>query len=420
MGLVKLADLEPGMTLTADVRNHDGRFLLSSGTILAEKHIRIFKAWGIIEAEADGIRSEKISRAEHCGPGDLEFIRASADDFFFRNDLQHPVIKELKKIHIERKIARTNRKAKKIVSDSHPAMKCPCEVRREDAALRSENSNFIEDDVRLPTLPEIFSKINEIIANPKSSALEIADVISKDTALAARLLTIVNSAFYGFPVKIDTISRAVVIVGTKQLTTLAYGVTIMKMFQHISADYIDTESFWKHSLACGIASRVIAGYKDIRNTERLFVAGLLHDIGRLALYSYRPSHMIRAIKKAKEKSLFLHETELEELGIDHCEAGGMLAKKWRLPSMLEDTMQFHHFPVKSCNRLESSIVHIANIITNAAEIGSSGEMLMPVLDFASWDLLGLSKNILTPIIEQIDRQIHEIMAFFLPDLRAEQ
>ena len=418
MGMVKLADLEPRMMLAADIRNHDGRFLFASGTVLTPKHIRILKVWGIVEADIQGTSTDEPAELpEGVPPEVISSARGRAVKKFLRTDPEHPAVEELKKLYIGRNISNEAPFAQErsFYREQTLLGECGYTVTGAQEPELLDLASFIQNDLRLPTLPTILNKINETIMDPKSSANDIASVISMDVALASRLLTIVNSAFYGFPYKIDTLSRAVAIVGTKQLTTLAFGVSIMKMFEHIPLEYIDLESFWKHSIGCGLASRLIAGYKNIQNTERLFVAGLLHDIGRLILYSYWPCHMLKAFERAREHSLLLYEAEREELGTDHGAIGGLLVKKWRLPFLLENTIRYHHTPQKSQNRLESSIVHVADVITNTAEVGASGETLVPVLDSESWESLGLSTNILAPVIEHIDRQLDEIIAFFLSD-----
>ena len=418
MGMVKLADLEPRMMLAADVRNHDGRFLFASGTVLTPEHIRILKVWGIVEADIQGIAADESAGLSDGGIAEvISSARGRVVHKFQRTEAGHPAVEELKKLYIERRVRNgaPHTQERSLYREQKLLRQCGCVVTGEREPELLDLAAFIQNDLRLPTLPAIFNRINETIMDPKSSANDIASVISMDVALASRLLTIVNSAFYGFPYKIDTLSRAVAIVGTKQLTTLAFGVSIMKMFEHIPLEYIDMESFWKHSIGCGLASRLIAGYKNIQNTERLFVAGLLHDIGRLILYSYWPCHMMKTLKRARDTELFVYEAEREELGTDHGEIGGLLVKKWNLPFLLENIIRYHHKPQKSQNRLESSIVHLADIITNTIEVGASGETLVPVLDSESWASLGLSKNILHPVIEHIDRQLDEIIAFFLSD-----
>jgi HD-like signal output (HDOD) protein len=264
-------------------------------------------------------------------------------------------------------------------------------------------------------LPSVFVKINETITNPRSSAYEIADVISKDTGLTARLLKMANSAFYGFSSEIDSIQRAVAIIGAKQLTNLCYAISIVEVFKNISADCIDMASFWRHSVACGVCARILAGYRNIQNTERLFVAGLLHDIGRLLLYQHASADMARLLFKARSDGRMLHKLEFEALNLDHAILGGLFLKKWKLPALLEDIVHFHHNPEKAANSIETAIVHIADITINAIGIGSSGGSLVPPLDLQAWERLGLSEHTLTATVRQIDQQMKDVFAIFFPN-----
>lgn len=261
----------------------------------------------------------------------------------------------------------------------------------------------------------IFSKINKTILKPNSSANEIGMIISKDTSLSARLLKIVNSAFYGFPSRIDSISRAVAIIGTRQLSSLAAGVTVVNMFKDIPSDIVDMKSFWKHSIACGVNARIIASYQGIQNTERLFVSGLLHDIGRLILYNYAPDQSTYALAKAKRTNIMLNKVEYEDLDFDHAEIGGLLLKKWKLPVLIEDAVTYHHSPQKSQYLLEAAIVHLADIMANATGIGSSGERFVSPLNSDAWECIGLSTNILDLTIKQADHYLEEIFRFFCSD-----
>ena len=130
-------------------------------------------------------------------------------------------------------------------------------------------SSLVGEDTQLASLPNIFMEITDVLSDPRSSAINIANVISKDPSLSAKLLKIVNSAFYNFPSRIDTISRAVMIIGSKQLSALALGTSIIRIFQDIPSDLVNMKSFWEHSLACGIGARMIASYKNIHNTEQI-------------------------------------------------------------------------------------------------------------------------------------------------------
>ena len=418
MGLIKISELRPNMMLAEDLRNYDGRFLFPKEAILTPRHIKVLKIWGIVEVDIKGVEPDQLAgKHNDYDPVIVKKAEQIINARLVHVDTGHSAMEELRNLCILRKAEELRKTGMK----TSPGAKSFSGTNRgKDDGLPGEDESLfpvdidglLQNDIYLPTLPTIFNKINETIMNPNSSANDIGEVISKDTGLSARLLQIVNSAFYGFPSKIDTLSRAVAVIGTKQLTMLACGISIIKMFEHIPSDCIDMELFWKHSLTCGLTARAIAGYKNIQNTERLFVSGLLHDIGRLILYSYWPKHALKALKKARRESLLLFEVERQEIGIDHAAIGGLLAKKWKLPFLLENTIHYHHEPTKSQNRLEAAIVHLADIITNATGIGSTGEVFVPPLNGDSWKTIGLSNNVLSVTVEYVDRQLDEIKEFF--------
>ena len=419
MGLVKINQISPGMSLAEDLRDSRGRFLLPNGADLTERHIRVLKMWGVIEANIEGITAEEVEdvATREIDPALMETAEEVVCKRFRYAGADGPVTRELLRLATLRRAQQMQRQPEGNTGLGN----CPEENpdAGEVPVVKPDKIDFHQlirrHILELPTLPMIFTKMNETIAKPNSSANDIARVISKDTTLSARLLRIVNSAFYGFPSKIDSVSRAVAIIGTRQLSTLASGVTIINMFRDIPSDIIDMHSFWKHSIACGVNARIIASYQGIQNTERLFLSGLLHDIGRLILYSYAPDHAVYALKKAKNTQGMVKEIEYKSLDFDHAKTGGLLLKRWKLPVLMEDAVQYHHTPHRARDPLEPSIVHLADIMANAMGIGSSGERFVSPLDSDACECIGLSVNVLDVIIQQADRHIEEIFRFFYSD-----
>jgi putative nucleotidyltransferase with HDIG domain len=417
-GLLGIAELQPDMVLAGDLRAYNGRLLLSKDLCLSANHIRIMKMWGIVAADvhhASSLDQRPADDVQRSG-ADLNRAQQQVQGRFCCAPLDHPAISELYQCAVERLVG--NEPAS---PPANAATKTRARIQKSGFAVAEApaegfvHSDLFWENVVLPTLPDIFIKINETIMNPRSSACEIAGVISKDASLTARLLKVANSAFYGFPAPIDSIQRAVTVVGAKQLTTLSYAINIIDAFKNIPTDIVDMASFWRHSIACGICARILAGYKNIQNTERLFVAGLLHDIGRLLLYQYAPADMGRLLVRARSNGSLLYKLEFETMNCDHTTVGAHLVKKWKLPAMLEDTVNFHHTPQKSRNGIEATIVHIADIMTNAMGVGSSGESLVPPLDLQAWEKLDLSEHTLTSTIRQMDQQMTDVYTIFFPD-----
>lgn len=258
----------------------------------------------------------------------------------------------------------------------------------------------------LPTLPTVYSRLEAAIEDPRSSTTSISAVISSDATLTARLLRIANSAMFQFPSQITSISTAVRVVGTRQIRDLALATIVIGMFERFNPPVGKMEMFWQHSIACGVAARVVGAQRREVNVERFFVAGLLHDIGSLLLYLHMPEQMMVAMKHASEGSLPLHVIEKDLIGFDHAELGAALLSQWGLPAALHRAVRYHHSPDQCVDfRMDASIVHVSDVIVNALEIGNRPDAFVPPLMDEVWASLGLPTAVLAPSIEQIDRQI---------------
>ncbi|MEN6319886.1 MAG: HDOD domain-containing protein [Syntrophaceae bacterium] len=265
--------------------------------------------------------------------------------------------------------------------------------------------------VQLSSLPVVYTKINEAVNNPRSSMQDIGAVISDDPGLTSRLLQLVNSAFYGFPSKIETVSRALFIVGTQQIRDLALATSIMSLFKGIPESLVNMESFWRHSVACGIAAKILATYRRCEmNVERFFAAGIIHDIGRLVIYKRIPETAQEMIHRCKANKELLYVVEKEVMGFNHSNVGRVLVKYWNLPPSLEDVVAYHHSP-KDAKRypIETSVVHVADIIVHAMQYGNSGEMYVPPLDKKALELIGVPLSILSPTLNQLEKEVNDVV-----------
>jgi len=265
--------------------------------------------------------------------------------------------------------------------------------------------------VQLSSLPVIYTKINEAVNNPQSSMKDISDIISDDPGLTSRLLQLVNSAFYGFPSKVETVSRALFIVGTRQIRDLALATSIMNVFEGIPEVLVSMESFWRHSVACGLAAKILATYRRCEmNVERFFAAGIIHDIGRLVIYKKIPETAQAMILRCKNRREPLFSVEKETIGFDHSELGRLLMQFWNLPPSLEEVVACHHSPQEARRYpVETSVVHIADIIVHAMQMGSSGEQYIPPVDEKAWQLIGIPTSALSPTLDQLEREVNDVV-----------
>jgi HD-like signal output (HDOD) protein len=282
--------------------------------------------------------------------------------------------------------------------------------------MYAQAEKLVQNVTDIYSLPTIYYKLDEKIQDPNSSLEDIAGVIIEDTGLSARLLKLVNSAFYNFPSKIDTITRAVSIIGTKQLRDLVLATSVVKLFRDIPEDVITMESFWQHSISCGVTARLLASHKKIDNIESLFVAGLLHDIGSLIIYSQIPEQANNVIYHCRAQKELMHISEKEMLGYDHSIVGGMLLKQWRLPQNLIETTMYHHWPNKARQFVnETAIVHVADIIVDALQLGTNGEQFVCPMNEKAWAHLDLDESVLPSVVSQIELQYRDFASTILSD-----
>lgn len=273
-----------------------------------------------------------------------------------------------------------------------------------------EVQKLVSSVYTIASLPSIYFRVSEAVNCPRSSATDIANVVAEDPGLTARLLKLVNSSFFCFSSKIDTVSRSVAIVGTQQLCDLCLATSVMKVFNDVPEDLVSMESFWLHSLSCGICARLLATEFGVSNVERFFVAGLLHDIGSLILYLKLPELARQSLEDSKINKKVLHDVENHFIGYNHAEVGYELVKLWNLPEPLHEAVRFHHTPDKAVDfPLETSIVHIADIIVSALKIGSSGDTFVPPLTPKAWNTVNLATTSLPAIIENIDGQLDDVV-----------
>ena len=278
----------------------------------------------------------------------------------------------------------------------------------------SAAAELLRGITRLASPPQIFAKVEALLANPNSSIADFAHVIEEDAGLTARLLRLANSPFYGRMMKISTVQGAVSMIGTQQLRELTLACTVMRVFKDIPGEVLDMEKFWRHSVACGVMARAIAGLRGEANVERCFVAGLLHDVGRLVLLMERPRSMAKALAASRAAGQLLHEAERDEFGFDHAEVGALLMASWKVPAQLVEGIAFHHAPHHArTHALDAAILHVADLMLNAIALGFSGQHLVPVLNVPAWESLELPSDRLPLLFATLSEQYEEAVAFVM-------
>ncbi len=265
---------------------------------------------------------------------------------------------------------------------------------------------LVEETSTIYSLPLFYEHLNEAINHPRCSTYDISRIITEDQGLTARLLRLANSPMFGCYAKVDSITKAVTIIGTQQLRDLALAATVMGIFRGIPEDLLNMASFWRHCIACGIIARTLAVYRRESNVERLFVAGMLHDVGQVVLAAARPEVSRELLEARRETGRLYQDLEREMLGFDHAELGGALLKKWKIPASISEPVACHHIPGSAEQfRLETALIHLADIICQSMELGQGGEWGVPPLDEPAWDRMGLSVHMLGTVLKQSEQQI---------------
>ncbi|MBI5041185.1 MAG: HDOD domain-containing protein [Gammaproteobacteria bacterium] len=227
--------------------------------------------------------------------------------------------------------------------------------------------DLIHDNVQLLSLPEVCLRIQQLADDPRADMTEFAQLVSQDPALTTRLLKLVNSAYYGFPGRVDTLTRAVNLVGIAELRNLTLAMAAIDVFGGLGNERFDMLGFWRHSIYCALLARFLAKRARVLHAERLFIAGLLHDVGRLLIFGLLPERaamILQRLVRGEE----VCAAERAELGFDHAEVGYELLTLWLLPQALCSAVAHHHRnePPQDAH-LETSLVHIANHIAHQVE-----------------------------------------------------
>lgn len=266
----------------------------------------------------------------------------------------------------------------------------------------------------------VLEELETVLNDPSSTLATMGETIEKDPDLTARLLKLGNSSFYGFSSRLETVTEAISLIGIQQVQDLIIASNVVEIFEGVSPEHVSMESFWRHSLACGVAARLLAIERRVLKPEKYFVAGLLHDVGRLVIYMRAPDAARKIFDCYGLKRMMLREAETQVLGFDHGMIAENLLRAWSYPPNLINAVGNHHHPMAAgVFQLEASLVHVADYLVHAMQIGGSGETFVPALDMRAWQRLELTSDFLESLIGAVDEQLEAAESVFLkPDASA--
>lgn len=261
----------------------------------------------------------------------------------------------------------------------------------------------------LPSLSDVVTKTLEATERESTSASEIERLVSSDAALSAKILRVVNSAYYGLSGQVSSLNQAVVILGIQQIRNLVLSISALSLLKGRTPQLRRLQhSFWMHSFATAVCAQIIARRKrfSARDAEMVYTAGLLHDIGRLYLFSAVSEEYLAVIAHAAKSERSLDEVEPEMLGVRHDEIGGELAKTWHFPAALTDLIARHEGPFG--DEIEHALfaIHGADRLTASRYTKTFG-VQTPTMDLEVECWLGFTPEDIEAVLAETESKVDE-------------
>jgi len=276
-----------------------------------------------------------------------------------------------------------------------------------------EMLNVLDRVEDLPTLPTIYAQVSQIMEDPKTSVADVARVIEKDQAITTKILRVVNSSFFGFSRQISTIRQAVVLLGYNTIRNTVLSVSVFQSFVTVPGGEFDMRQFWKHAIATGVLATYLDKTLNTGFQEETFVAGLLHDIGKIILNRYFQDKFEEALQYAKSNQETFYDSERAVIGFSHDEVGEYLADRWQLPYSLVEAVALHHQPgnIRSNPKLVA-LTHLANVFAHKLHFGFSGDYRDPEISPFALEELGLQQEALPEMLKLGHEILEESGALF--------
>jgi len=280
---------------------------------------------------------------------------------------------------------------------------------------RVKAKNIIIDRVKdLPTLPDVIHKVLALVGDESTSARKLGSLISYDQSISSRLLKVANSAYYGFMKQIATAQHAIVVLGFKEVKSLVLGIAVFDTMKKAGGETsLAQKEFWMHSMGSALAGQIICKRVGRANSETIFTASLLHDIGKLVLDIFFTQEYVKLLENVRKNGVSMVEVEEAVMGFSHADVGGWLCERWKFPPALTFPISFHHQVEKAGKDYMqiTSIVHLADILCKRAQIGNSGDNKIPAFQRSAQKYLNLQEDDLDTIIEELKQEEDKAKSF---------
>ncbi|OIR00931.1 ribonuclease Y [mine drainage metagenome] len=260
----------------------------------------------------------------------------------------------------------------------------------------------VADLDRLPALSAVVQDLLDYLQRPEVDVGQVAHRIARDPTLAARLLRVANSSFYGLQGQVATIPDALVVLGLRAVRTLVTGAAVVGHFRTLATGR-DLRAFWAHSAGTALCARILAREQAV-SAENAYIAGLLHDIGRLILAARFPEADQRVESHRALRDCSSLEAEREVLGFDHAQIGAALAARWKFPAEIATAIASHHSPADQPDGALVDLIHVADVMAHALDFPGGEDDLVPRLSAVAWNRLGLGWDEFKRLLGEVDAQ----------------
>jgi HD-like signal output (HDOD) protein len=281
--------------------------------------------------------------------------------------------------------------------------------------------SLVKSTGKLLAIPRVVGEVMRLLDDPNSGQAQIAKCLAQDPALVVMLLRLANSAAFAPSRTVDSVDRAVALLGREQVRRLVITGAVTSAADRLPEQHLlPLEFFWRHSAYCAVIARLLAEKADPSLEGVVFLGGLLHDLGQLVLFSQVPEETQRAFLESLSalQTISPQTAEHDQFGFDHAQLGGALAEHWGLPPVLCDILHFHHDPAAApeASRKAVDLVHVANTGAHLAELDSRDWADAPPIDARVWPRLGISPEDLLSVVEQAQYQVLSVEALHDPAL----
>jgi putative nucleotidyltransferase with HDIG domain len=387
------------MVAAEDVATPEGRVLLRREGVVEPWHIQLFAGLKIpsIEVAEAGDQARQLAEAAAYA---LDFFAYVNPDSRPMTEL-YAYVAELVANRLAQGWQLPSLSERQAENVEHLADVFPMEI--------VEPKRIVAHESEVASFPDIYLKLRAEVDSPKASVQSLSALVCQDISLSAKLLKLVNSPMYGYSDPVDSIERAISLVGIRELSILAMGITAINYFQGIPPELIDMRTFWRHSISCGILAKILAQSLGEKQVERFFIAGLLHDVGRLVLFKKMPYASTEALIYARNNFVPIVEAERVTFEFTHTDVSAHLLTQWNFPQHLAELINFHHDPLAAPSPRLAAVVHVADVFANAVQIAGGGLYLMPPFYDAAWELLGFPEDMVKRTMAEFEIQGEQIV-----------